>query len=254
MNSNDKVNTTGDYNLHLKPGDIGKYILLPGDPFRTDVVAAHFESPEVKAYNREFRTITGFYKGVRVSTVSTGAGSASAAIATHELIDLGAEVILRIGSTAAIQPGINRGDLLISAGVVRDEGTSKHYVPDGFPSVPDFELTLLLLDTCREMQEELGFAYHHGLNACDDAYYVEDESQRIARLAALGCLNIDMESSIVLNLCRLRGVRAAFIAAVSENLADDLGYLEKNDALKKGIEDEIQVALETIVSADTKFA
>ena len=254
MNSDDKINTTGDYTLHLKPGDVGKYILLPGDPFRTDVVAAHFESPEVKAHNREFRTITGFYKGVRVSTVSTGVGSPSAAIATHELIDLGAEVILRIGSTAAIQPKIQRGDLIISTGVVRDDGVSATYVPDGFPCVPDFLLTQLLVNTCESMKDELGYEYHLGLNACDDAYYVEDESQRIKRLAALGCLNIDMESSIVLNLCLLRVVRAAFIAAVSENLANDVGYLEKNDALKKGIEDEIQVALETIVSADTKFA
>ena len=99
MLSKRKINTTGDYILHVKPGDIGRYVILPGDPLRTDLVAAHFENVEVKAQNREFRTITGFYKGVRISTVSSGVGSPSAALVTHELIDLGAEVIIRIGST-----------------------------------------------------------------------------------------------------------------------------------------------------------
>ena len=254
MNSKKQFNTTGDYNLHIKPEDIGKYIVLPGDPFRTDAVADYFDNAEVKAHNREFRTITGTYKGIKISTVSTGVGCPSAAIATNELIDMGAEIIIRIGTTAAIQPGIDRGDLLISTGVVRDDGTSKHYVPEGFPSVPDFELTQLLINTCKNMKKELGLVYHHGLNACDDAYYVEDEGRRVKRLAALGCLNIDMESSIVLNLCLLRKVRAAFIAAVSENLVADVGYLQKNEKLKKGIENEIKIVLETIVLAQKQFA
>ena len=103
------------------------------------------------------------------------------------------------------------------------------------------------------MKKELGHNYHYGLNACDDAFYVEDESKRVERLAALGCLNIDMESSIVLNLCLLRGARAAFIAAVSENLSSDAGYLEKNEELNKGIENEIKIVLETIVSAHKQF-
>ena len=89
--------------------------------------------------------------------------------------------------------------------------------------------------------------------AADDAFYVEDERERVERFASLGCLNIDMESSVVLNLCLLRGVRAAFIAAVSENLVADVGYLEANEALNIGIQNEIRIVLETIVLGHKKF-
>ena len=137
------------YHIHLKPGDIGKYVLLPGDPARSDRVAKYLDNAEFVAVNREHRTFTGFYKGVKVSVTSTGMGCPSAAIAAEELMNIGAECLIRIGSSAALQDHIKIGDLMISTGSMKNEGTSRFYVPDCFPAVPDFDLTRAIIDRDR---------------------------------------------------------------------------------------------------------
>ena len=151
------MNTWGkkQYHSHLKPGDVGKCVLLPGDPARSDRVAKCLDNAALVANNREHRTFTGYYKGVKVSVTSTGMGCPSAAIAAEELMNIGAECLIRIGSSAALQDGISIGDLMISTGSMKNEGTSRFYVPDCFPSVPDFDLTRTIIDTAREMQPEL---------------------------------------------------------------------------------------------------
>ncbi|HUX12170.1 MAG TPA: nucleoside phosphorylase, partial [Spirochaetia bacterium] len=103
---NKEATTQGirQYHIHVKPGEIGKYVLLPGDPARSDRVAKYLKDPQLVANNREHRTITGLYNGVRVSVTSTGMGCPSTAIAAEELINVGAECLIRIGSTAALQP------------------------------------------------------------------------------------------------------------------------------------------------------
>ena len=113
------------YHIHLRPGDIGEYVLLPGDPARSDMVAAHLEDAHLVANNREHRTFTGYYKGVKISVTSTGMGCPSAAIAAEELINIGAKYLVRIGSTAALQPALRIGDLGISTGSMENEGTSR---------------------------------------------------------------------------------------------------------------------------------
>ena len=102
------------YHIHLKPGDIGKYVLLPGDPARSDRVAKYLDNAEFVAENREHRTFTGYYKGVKISVTSTGMGCPSATIAAEELMNIGAECLIRIGSSAALQDDIKIGDLMIS--------------------------------------------------------------------------------------------------------------------------------------------
>ena len=112
------------YHIHLKPGDIGKYVLLPGDPARSDRVARYLDNAEFVAVNREHRTFTGFYKGVKVSVTSTGMGCPSAAIAAEELMNIGAECLIRIGSSAALQDHIKIGELMISPGSLFNDAAS----------------------------------------------------------------------------------------------------------------------------------
>lgn len=145
------------YHIHLKPGDIGKYVLLPGDPARSDRVAKYLDNAEFVAENREHRTFTGYYKGVKISVTSTGMGCPSATIAAEELMNIGAECLIRIGSSAALQDDIKIGDLMISTGSMKNEGTSRFYVPDCFPSVPDFDLTREIIDTEFEMDALKGY-------------------------------------------------------------------------------------------------
>ena len=100
------------YHIHCKPGDVGRYVLLPGDPFRTDLIASYFDDAKLVAHNREHKTWTGTLNGVKVSVTSTGMGCPSAAIAAEELMNIGAECLIRIGSSAALQDDIKIGDLM----------------------------------------------------------------------------------------------------------------------------------------------
>lgn len=246
LNKDEETKGIRQYHIHVSPGQIGKYVLLPGDPARSDRVAGYLENAELIADHREHRTFTGSYKGVEISVTSTGMGCPSTAIAAEELINVGAECLIRIGSTGAIQPHLELGDLIVSTGSMKNEGTSKFYVPEQFPAVPDFEVTRHLVDTTGDMSGELGYNWHYGLNATDDAFYGEDEAW-ITKLYELGLLNIEMESSALYTVCHKRGKRAGMISAVSGNLyTGEVVYDKENTALVKGWDNEIQVVLEAI--------
>lgn len=251
LNKDEQTIGKRQYHIHLSPGDVGKYVLLPGDPKRSDIVAKYLDDAKLVGDHREHRTFTGYYKGIKISSCSTGMGCPSAAIACEELINIGAECLIRIGSTGALQPGIEIGDLIISTASMKNEGTSRFYVPDCFPAVADFDLTRVLIDVAHEMQQELGYGLHYGINAVDDAFYGETP-EWIEKLSKLGCLNVDMESSAIYTVCHRRQCRGAMISAVSGNLVTaDVIYETKNERLVRGWENEIQVVLEAIHRFET---
>ncbi len=238
------------YHIALSPGDIGEYVLLPGDPARSDRVAKYLDNAELKANNREHRTFTGSYKGVKISVTSTGMGCPSAAIAAEELINIGAKVLIRIGSSAALKDDVRIGDLMISTGAMKNEGTSKFYVPEGFPAVPDFDLTNLLINTAREVTKGTDTKVFSGINATDDAFYGETQ-EHIEKLISLGLLNVEMESSAIYTVSYLRGVRAACICGTSGNLkTGEVIYTAENTKLADAWEKEIEIVLETIYRFD----
>jgi len=252
LNKKEKTKGIRQYHIHVKPGEIGKYVLLPGDPARSDRVAKYLDDAKLIADHREYRTFTGFYKGVKISVTSTGIGCPSASIAAEELINVGAECLIRIGSTGALQPELEIGDLVISTGSMKNEGTSIFYVPNEFPAVPDFELTRTIIDTAAEMKDQLGYNYRYGINATDDAFYGEEEAW-IKKLSDLGIFNVEMESSAIYTVAHVRKKRAAMISAVSGNLlTNDVIYDKENKRLIKGWENEIKVILEAIVKFDEK--
>lgn len=237
------------YALQIEPGDVGKYVLLPGDPERVLRIAKYLDNAREIAYSREFRTWTGEYKGVRVSATSTGVGCPSASIAVEELANVGATHFIRVGSTAALQPGIALGDLVINTATMRNEGTTRFYVPENFPAAAEYWLTHALIETAQQLAPLRGFHVHVGLNACDDAFYGETPAH-IERLQQYKLLNVDMESAAIFVVAHLRGLRAAMIAAVSANLyTGDVVYEgeQANARLVAGWENEIEIALETFV-------
>lgn len=234
------------YHIAMEPGDIGEYVLLPGDPARSDIAAQYFEDAKLVANNREHRTFTGYYKGVKVSVTSTGMGCPSAAIAAEELINIGAKALIRIGSSAALDPQINIGDLMISIAAMKNEGTSRFYVPENFPAVPDFELTHCLMETAKEIAPQIGSKVYCGITSSDDAFYGETP-EFIEGLRKLKVMNLDMESSALYTIGHLRGVRVATINGTSGNLTNaDVIYTKKNEKLHEAWEKEIQIVLETI--------
>jgi uridine phosphorylase len=177
-------------------------------------------------------------------------GCPSTAIAVEELGRVGVTSFIRVGSTAGLQPGIEPGDLLVSHGSLRNDGTSDAYVPRGYPAVPDLELTVELDRTARRLGAERGFAVHSGINATDDAFYAETP-EWIEGLSKLGLMNVEMESSALFIVARQRGWRAGMVCACSSNLVSGASlYGDTKERLKAGWGYSIEVALEVAVSLD----
>jgi uridine phosphorylase len=235
------------YHIGVAPGEVSSVALLPGDPFRVPLVAEFLTDVRTVAHQREHLTMTGMYKGRRITATSTGMGCPSTAIAVEELIRVGVTSFIRVGSSAGLQPGVRPGDLLISEGALRNDGTTAAYVHPGFPAVPDLEITRSLAVVARELVDGTDTRVHSGINASDDAFYAETP-EWIAELNRMGVLNVEMESSALYVVARLRGVRAGMICSTSSNLFDGTSlYGDIKPALKEGWMRSIEAALETAV-------
>ena len=156
-----------EYHVNLKKGDIGSYVVLPGDPKRCAKIAAYLEDAYLVADNREYVTYTGYLQGEKVSVTSTGIGGPSAAIAMEELTNLGAKYFVRVGTCGGMQPDVESGDLIIATGAVRNEGTSREYAPIEYPAVADFRMSEALIAAAKQ----LGIRYHVGVVQCKDSFY-----------------------------------------------------------------------------------
>ena len=242
------VGLTGkQYHVGVELGEISDIVLMPGDPFRVQLIADQLDNPVEVAHRREYRTVNGHYKERLITGCSSGMGCPSTAIGVEELARAGAKVFIRVGSTGALQPHIGVGDLIVSEGSLRNDGTTAAYVPPGYPAVPDFELTTALIDVGRSIGAERGFSVHSGINATDDAYYAETPDW-ITKLSSLGITNVDMESSAMFVVARQRGLRAAMVCAVSNNLVTgDIEVGQHNQRLAVGWNQTITVVLETII-------
>lgn len=235
------------YHIAVAPGEVSSVALLPGDPFRVPLVAEFLTDVKTVAHNREHMTMTGWYKGRHITATSTGMGCPSTAIAVEELIRVGVTSFIRVGSSAGLQPGVKPGDLLISEGALRNDGTTAAYAHHGFPAVPDLKIAITLAEIARELTIGTSASVHSGINASDDAFYAETP-EWIAELSRLGVLNVEMESAALYVVARLRGVRAGMICSTSSNLIDGTSlYSGVKEALKEGWMRSIETALETAV-------
>jgi len=147
------------YHVQFRAGDVGRYVLLPGDPGRVERIARYLDNPRFVVSNREYCTWTGTLLGEKVSVTSTGIGCPSTAIAVEELIMIGADTFIRVGTAGGIQPENKTGDVAIITGAIRDEGTTSQYLPIEFPALADLDVTLAL----REAAQKLGLCYQVGV-------------------------------------------------------------------------------------------
>lgn len=242
------VGTSGpQYHVGVAEGEISDIVLMPGDPFRVQLIADRLDNAVEIAHKREYRTVTGTYRGRRISACSSGMGCPSTAIGVEELARVGGKVFIRVGSTAAVQPHIAVGDLVVSEGSFRNDGTTAAYVPAGYPAVPDTELTLMLSTVAKEFASRGGYGAHTGINATDDAFYAETPAW-IEQMHQMGLANVEMESAALFIVARLRGLRAGMVCAVSGNLVTgDVVYGGPNERLSVGWEHSIDVALEAVI-------
>lgn len=229
------------------------YALLPGDPARLDRIGACLTDVKELAYNREYRSLKGIYKGIPVMAVSTGIGGASAAIAVEELSRIGVKSMIRIGSCGALQKGIRLGDLILVNGAVRDEGASASYVYSIYPAIPDTEL----LVACMEGAGALGAKVHVGIARSHDSFYIDEEEEVCAYWQKKGVLGSDMETAALFVVGRLRGVKTASILNTVVEYEGDLeeninSYTDGESAMMRGEQLEILTALEAFVRINQK--
>ncbi len=233
------------YHVRVKPGDVAEYVLLPGDPDRVLKIAKYWDEGREVSFHREFRVWTGKVNGKPISACSTGIGAPSTAIAIEELARAGCKTFIRVGSTGAIQKGIDLGDLIISIAAVRLEGTSRQYVIDGYPASADYEVVLALIQAA----ENLGLKYHLGISASTDSFYVGQgrkgfkeytwsfSEKILSDLQSMNVLNFEMESSVIFTLASIYGLRAGSVCAVFANRIEDrFGMVGEEDAIKTAIE------------------
>jgi uridine phosphorylase len=202
------------HHIHLRPGDAGRYVLLPGDPGRCEKIAKYFDEPKFLAQHREYVSYSGTLLGEKVSVVSTGIGCPSAAIAVEELVKIGADTFIRVGTSGGMQPGTNTGDVAIVTGAIRDEGTTLHYMPPEFPAVADPEVVWAL----RQGARNIGMPHRLGISQSKDSFYGEVEPQRMPVASRLldrwkawemgGCICSEMESAAIFILSSIHRKRA----------------------------------------------
>ncbi|MFU0800940.1 MAG: uridine phosphorylase [Xylanivirga thermophila] len=162
------------YHIQCKKGDIGRYVILPGDPGRCEKIAKYFDRPKEIAHNREFVTYTGYLDRQKVSVTSTGIGGPSAAIALEELVRAGADTFIRVGTSGGMDIRVKGGDLVIPNGAIRYDGTGREYMPLEFPAVSNYEVLTALVNSASDM----GYTYHVGVVQSKDSFYGQHEPEK----------------------------------------------------------------------------
>lgn len=218
-------NAEQQYHIEVGPEDVASSVLLPGNPERVGKITEFWDESEEQGHHREYRTLTGTYDGAPVSVTSTGIGGPSAAIAVEELARIGADTFIRVGSCGAIQEGMAVGDLVITTGAVRQEGTSDEYVRDDYPASADHEVVCALVAAA----ERLGYDYHTGITMSADSFYAGQGRPGFEGFEAAGSddlvedlreanvKNIEMEASAILTIANVYGLRAGAICSVYAN-------------------------------------
>ncbi len=238
------------YHIQVAPGEVGRYVILPGDPKRCEKIAQHFDEPKLIADNREFTTYTGKLDGVKVSVTSTGIGGPSAAIAMEELKRCGADTFIRVGTCGGMALDVKGGDLVIATGAIRAEGTSKEYAPIEFPAVADFDIVCAL----RETASKLGFRSHTGVVQCKDSFYGQHEPEvkpvgyellnRWDAWMKLGTLASEMESAALFVVASALHVRVGTVLLAIANQERAKAGLDNEQA--HDTEQAIETAVEAI--------
>ena len=220
------------YHIQTAKGEIGKYVIMPGDPKRCVKIAQYLDNPVLIADNREYVTYTGTLDQVKVSVTSTGIGGPSAAIAMEELCRCGADTFIRIGTCGGMQTDVKSGDIVVSTGAIRMEGTSRAYAPIEFPAVPDLTVTNALVKAVKSK----GYPFHTGVVQCKDSFYGQHEPERkpvgydlLHKWEAwkqLGCLASEMESAALFVVASSLGVRVGSCFLVIANQEREKAGLE----------------------------
>lgn len=218
------------YHIQVAKGEVGRYVILPGDPKRCVKIAQYFDNPVLIADNREYITYTGTLDGVKVSVTSTGIGGPSASIAMEELYRCGADTFVRIGTCGGMQTEIKSGDIVIATAAVRMEGISREYAPIEYPAVANLDVTNALVEAAKEK----GFIYHTGVVQSKDSFYGQHEPEAMPvgyelinkweAWKRMGCLASEMESAALFIVAgKLRARMGSCLLVLANQEREKLG-------------------------------
>ena len=225
-------NANKQYHIQVGKGDIGRYVILPGDPKRCAKIAKYLDDAQMIADSREYITYTGTLDGVKVSVTSTGIGGPSAAIALEELVQSGADTFIRIGTCGGMQTEVMSGDIVIASGAVRMEGTSREYAPIEYPAVADIAVVNSLIAAAKSLEQN----YHVGVVQCKDSFYGQHSPEtkpvsyellnKWEAWKRLGCLASEMESAALFIVAASLRVRIGSCFLVLANQEREKAGLE----------------------------
>lgn len=252
-------NAGKQYHIQVGEGDVGRYVIMPGDPKRCAKIAKYFDDAKLMADSREYVTYTGYLDGVKVSVTSTGIGGPSASIAMEELVMSGADTFIRIGTCGGMQTEVMSGDVVIASGAIRMEGTSREYAPIEFPAVADIQIVNALTDAARKLEQN----YHVGVVQCKDSFYGQHSPEikpvsyellnKWEAWKRLGCLASEMESAalfVVASSLRVRVGSCFLVVANQEREKEGLDNPVVHDtdmAIRVAVE-----ALRTLIREDMR--
>lgn len=252
--------TDRQYHIDLALGELADYILLPGDPDRTDRIAGMLDDIELQRRHREFNSVTGTHRGLRVSVVATGIGTDNVEIVIAEILAIKQRpTFIRIGSSGVLRDDIALGDLIITTGAVRLEGTTKFYVDDGYPAVADYAAVAALV----EAADRLGHEAHLGITATAPGFYAA-QGRPIPQLplrfpdladdmARQGVINFEMEASALLVLAGLAGCRAGVVCtAFAQRTTGEFVTGDQKTAAEGGVIDVGLEALHVLADMDAQ--
>ena len=238
------------YHIGLKEGDVGEYVILPGDPKRCKKIAEYFEDAKLIADNREFVTYTGYLNGEKVSVTSTGIGGASASIALEELVNVGAKTFIRVGTCGGMQLDVKGGDIVIATGAIRMEGTTREYAPIEFPAVANLDVSNALVQAAKK----LGYSYHTGVVQCKDSFYGQHSPEtkpvsyellnKWEAWKRLGCLASEMESAALFVVASYLKVKVGSVFLTVGNQEREKANME--NPIVHDTEKAIKTAIEAI--------
>lgn len=239
--------------VNLCPGEVGRYAIVPGDPDRCELIAAHLENPRLVTRKREFTTWEGTLEGERITVTSTGIGGPSAAICIEELHKCGADTFIRVGTCASTCQDVQCGDIVVPSGTVRMEGTGCHYLPMEFPAVPTYQIMKHL----EESSASLGYHTAVGVTITKDSFYTQTEpetkpvSEELIRrwnsYVRGGAVCTSMEEAILFLAGASLGVRTGSVMVSATNFDGSVSKRNSADVYPtNSIQKPIQVAVEAL--------
>lgn len=230
-----------------------KIAIIPGDPARSERIAKQMDNPSFLTSTREYNSWLGYVDNQPVVICSTGIGGPSTSICVEELAQLGVRTFIRIGTTGAIQPHINVGDILITTGAVRLDGASRHFAPLEYPAVADFECTTALFNAAKNK----GITPYVGITASSDTFYPgqerydtysgkvqKDYQGSLKQWQDLNVMNYEMESATLFTMCNALGLRPGMVAGVIVNRTQQ--EIPNEEAAKNTEHRAISVVVEAV--------